>query len=328
MNTIQNFEHPELGEIRVLEIDDAPWFVGKDIAAALRYSDTFGALKKHIDDEDKLVAQIDSAGQKRDTIIINENGFYSLAFSSKLPNAKQVKNWIARDVLPILREHNKPVKNDDNTSEPFANTSNETEKYAIQVFENPEFGQIRMLEEDGKVLFCAHDVATALGYKNPRDAINRHCRYVVKRDGVSFTTNQHGATSEQTVEMSFILEGDVYRLIVRSNLPSAEKFERWVFDEVLPSIRKHGLYATDERLDNPDLLISLTQKLKQEREKRKVLEAKNMIQKQAIADFQPIKQYVDVILASNQAITITQIAADYDISGVRLNKILNEEGVQ
>ena len=86
------------------------------------------------------------------------------------------------------------------------------------------------------MLFCAKDVAVALGYKNPRDAINRHCRYVVKRDV------PHPQAPDKSIEMFFIPEGDVYRLIVRSDLPSAEKFERWVFDEVLPSIRKTGMY--------------------------------------------------------------------------------------
>lgn len=118
----------------------------------------------------------------------------------------------------------------------------------IKVFENQEFGQIRMLEDNGKVLFSGTEVARALGYSNPRDAILRHCKSdgVVKRDGVVKTTNQHGVTTEQVVQMSFITEGNVYRLIVRSKLPSAERFETWVFDEVLPSLRKTGSYALDQ----------------------------------------------------------------------------------
>ena len=108
----------------------------------------------------------------------------------------------------------------------------------MQVFRNEQFGEVRTIEENGKPLFCGSDVARALGYSNPHDAIGRHCRGVVKREGVSKTTNQHGVTTEQIVEMSFIPEGDVYRLIARSKLPSAERFERWIFDEVLPSIRE------------------------------------------------------------------------------------------
>ena len=113
----------------------------------------------------------------------------------------------------------------------------------LKTFENKEFGQVRTIEENGNVLFCGNDVAKALGYAKPRNAIAAHCRYVLKRGGVLMTTNQYGVISEQVVEMSFIPEGDVYR---HSKLPGAEKFEKWVFDEVLPSIRKIGLYATPE----------------------------------------------------------------------------------
>ena len=113
----------------------------------------------------------------------------------------------------------------------------------LQVFNHEQFGDVRIIEEDGRVLFCGKDVAKALGYENPRDAIRRHCRGVVKRDGVSKTTNQHGVTTEQVTQMSFIPEGDLYRLITHSKLPAAERFEKWVFDEVLPTIRKTGGYG-------------------------------------------------------------------------------------
>lgn len=126
----------------------------------------------------------------------------------------------------------------------------------LMIFNNPEFGEIRTIEEDGKVLFCAKDVATALGYKNTRDAINRHCKGVVKRDGVSHTTNQHGTTTEQTVEMAFIPEGDIYRLAAKSELPGAERFESWIFDEVLPSIRRNGGYIANQEELSPEELMA------------------------------------------------------------------------
>ncbi len=110
----------------------------------------------------------------------------------------------------------------------------------IQIFKNEQFGEIRTIEENGKVLFCASDIAKALGYSNPRDAISKHCRCVAKRDV------PHPQNPNKQIEMSFIPEGDVYRLIAHSKLPSAEKFESWVFDEVLPSIRKHGAYMTSD----------------------------------------------------------------------------------
>lgn len=103
----------------------------------------------------------------------------------------------------------------------------------LQIFNNEEFGQIRTIEIDGKPYFAASDVASALGYSNPRKAIIDHCKGVTKRD----TPTNSGIQS-----INFIPEGDIYRLIVRSNLPSADQFERWVFDEVLPTIRQTGGY--------------------------------------------------------------------------------------
>lgn len=120
-------------------------------------------------------------------------------------------------------------------------------KAMTKLFTNEDFGGIRIIQEDGRCLFCGADVARALGYSNPRDALRRHCKRdgVVKRDGVSLTTNQHGTTTNQTNEMSFITEGNVYRLIAHSKLPKAEEFERWLFDEVVPTIRKTGGYVND-----------------------------------------------------------------------------------
>lgn len=103
----------------------------------------------------------------------------------------------------------------------------------LQIFNSEEFGNIRTAEIDGKPYFVGTDVAKALGYNNPRDAVSRHCKGVVKRDT---------PTSSGIQSMSYINEGDLYRLIMKSKLPSAEKFESWVMDEVLPTIRKTGSY--------------------------------------------------------------------------------------
>lgn len=106
----------------------------------------------------------------------------------------------------------------------------------LQTFTNAAFGKIRILYEDGKPLFCGTDVCKALGYKNQHDALTRHCKGVVKR---------YPLTNGGKQQMNFLPEGDLYRLITHSKLPSAEKFERWVFDEVLPAIRKNGMYGAD-----------------------------------------------------------------------------------
>ena len=106
----------------------------------------------------------------------------------------------------------------------------------LKIFENNEFGNLRTLDNNGKIMFVASDVAKMLGYKNVSDAISKHCRYIAKCD----IPHPQG---KGTLEVNFIPEGDVYRLITHSKLPAAEKFESWVFDEVLPSIRKTGSYT-------------------------------------------------------------------------------------
>ena len=122
----------------------------------------------------------------------------------------------------------------------------------LQIFENPTFGEVRTIEEGGKVLFCGKDVAKALGYSNTQDALSRHCRGVVKRDvGVVTGEKADGTPATQTIKMNFIPEGDIYRLAAKSELPGADKFESWIFDEVLPTIRRTGTYTkhgTEPRL--------------------------------------------------------------------------------
>ncbi|HBG1959211.1 TPA: hypothetical protein KPJ97_002791 [Clostridioides difficile] len=108
----------------------------------------------------------------------------------------------------------------------------------LQIFEKMEFGQIRMAEIDNKPYFVGKDIAKSLGYKNTNDAILRHCKGVVKHEG--FKING--------IKIALITEGDVYRLIVGSNLPNAEKFESWVFDEVLPTIRQTGQYQAQQHV--------------------------------------------------------------------------------
>lgn len=132
----------------------------------------------------------------------------------------------------------------------------------MAVFNNREFGSIRVIEQNGNYLFCGFDVAKALGYAKPRNAINTHCKGALKR----------GALTEGGVqELTFIPEGDVYRLIVHSRLPGAERFEKWVFDEVLPMIRKTGGYMTasllEQAAEKPEILLAFADQLLAEHEK-------------------------------------------------------------
>jgi len=121
----------------------------------------------------------------------------------------------------------------------------------LQVFQNSEFGELGVLDIDGKPYFPATACAKKLGYGNPKDAIKRHCRWGVKHD------LPHPQSPGKTLPMNFIPEGDLYRLITHSKLPSAERFESWVFDEVLPEIRKSGSYGAEEA--KPDMIEIIQQ---------------------------------------------------------------------
>ncbi len=145
----------------------------------------------------------------------------------------------------------------------------------LRIFENEEFGKVRTIEENGKILFCGSDVAKALGYANAPDSLKKHC----KSDGIAKYDSVDNLGRKNI--LSFISESNIYRLITHSKLPNAEKFESWVFDEVLPSIRKHGIYADtvtiEKMLSNPDTMIKVLTELKAEREQRVKLEQENAL---------------------------------------------------
>lgn len=196
----------------------------------------------------------------------------------------------------------------------------------LEIFNNEEFGSIRTLTENDVILFCASDVAKALGYTNPSKAVGDHCPHVTKREvGVQTGKRVDGSVATQTVSVSFIPEGDIYRLIIRSKLPSAEKFEKWVFDDVLPSIRKHGLYATEDLLANPDLAIVAFTALKEEREKRKELEA-------VVEEQMPLVSFANKVSNTKDLINMGEMAKllkdkHIEIGRNRLFAILREEGI-
>lgn len=194
---------------------------------------------------------------------------------------------------------------------------------SLQIFNSEEFGEIRTIEIDGKPYFVANDVARALGYKRPADAVTAHCKGSVKHRYLTDGGEQ---------ELKVIPEGDIYRLIVRSKLPSAEKFEKWVFDEVIPSIHQYGAYMTkqtiEKALTSPDFLIQLATKLKDEQTKRKEAETEIRVKDQIIGELKPKADYYDEILKNPGLVTITQIAKDYGMSGKKMNDILHDIGIQ
>lgn len=177
----------------------------------------------------------------------------------------------------------------------------------LQIFNSPEFGDIRTVEIDGKPYFVGTDVAKALGYAKPNNAVSTHCRYTLKR---GIATKQGNMS-----EMVLIPEGDIYRLIIRSKLSSAERFERWVFDEVLPAIRKNGGYIlgqetlSDEELMAKAILVA----------QKKIAERDKIIEKQRLkieAD-KPKTIFADAVSTSHTSILIGDLA-----------KLICQNGVQ
>lgn len=192
----------------------------------------------------------------------------------------------------------------------------------LKVFVNEQFGEIRTVEENGKVLFCATDVARALGYSDTAKAIKTHCR----EDGWAICPVIDSMGREQ--QAKFINEGNVYRLITHSKLPSAERFEHWVFDDVLPSIRRHGAYMTDETLEkaltSPDFLIQLATQLKEEKAKSAELAAK-------VEQDKPKVLFADAVECSKTSILVGELAKilkqnGYEIGQKRLFEKLRREG--
>ena len=183
----------------------------------------------------------------------------------------------------------------------------------LQVFTNDAFGTIRTVEHEDKVYFCGRDVATALGYKDPTNAIKQHCKGVAIHHPLE--------TAGGVQDTRFITEGDLYRLIFSSKLPAAQDFEAWVVNKVLPTIRRHGVYAIDELLDNDEFLEHAIIQLRSERAKRLAAE-------QALLEAAPKVSYYDVVLQSDSLLTITEIAEDYGLSAKKLNLLLHDAGVQ
>lgn len=185
----------------------------------------------------------------------------------------------------------------------------------LQIFAFEGTDEIRTLLINDEPYFVGKDVADILGYAKSRNAIATHVDEEDKKDAPI----QGDLGGKQ--QMTIINESGLYSLILKSKLPSAKKFKRWVTSEVLPQIRKHGMYATDELLDNPDLLIEVATKLKEERTQR-------LIAEQKVAEMQPKVNYHDIILANKSVTPISFIAKNYGMSAMQMNKMLHDFGIQ
>lgn len=185
-----------------------------------------------------------------------------------------------------------------------------------QIFANEQFGSVRIIEEDGKVLFCGSDVARALGYNEPHKAVVRHCKGGMKRPVLT-----NGGEQEMTV----IPEGDVYRLIVSSKLPKAQEFEVWLFETVLPEIRKTGGYiAGEEHMDDEQLLAQAVLVAQRKLEERTAqLEAAN----KKIEKLEPKAAYFDTVASADGSTSFRETAKLFKIAEKTFTKFIEENNL-
>ena len=186
----------------------------------------------------------------------------------------------------------------------------------LQIFNNDRFGQVRIIPVDGELMFVAKDVCDCLEITKHRDAISR------------LDSDERGSVKLDTPggkqDIAAINEYGLYSLVLSSRKPEAKEFKRWITHDVIPAIRKTGSYS----MVIPQTLPEALRAYADEVESHNVTKAIVAQQEQQIAEFKPVKDYVDKILSSKSCLAITQIAADYGLSAQELNKILHEAGLQ
>ena len=284
VKVFKNPVHPEFGELRVLEIDDELWFIGKEVANALGYKDLKNAVKAHVNAEDrKLLLRGQNTPLEipnRGLTIINESGLYSLILSSKLPSAKEFKHWVTSEVLPSIRKNGAYIRNQENmtpaeivahgliaaqgkdvaTALGYCNINKAVAAHVDEddkkVLDFKGFSQNRKSsglwvghDFSSKTIINGKNVAAALGYTNSRDAIATHV-----------FADDKGVESIDTLggrqKMTIINESGLYALVFGSRLKIAKEFKHWVTSEVLPSIRKNGAYIRNQENMTPAEIVA------------------------------------------------------------------------
>lgn len=192
----------------------------------------------------------------------------------------------------------------------------------LQIFKNPDFGDVRTITLDGEPWFVAADVCKALEIKNPSDALLR-----LDNDEKNTLCLTEGITAGNP-NVNIVNEPGLYSLVLGSRKPEAKAFKRWITHDVIPAISRHGMYAIDDIIANPDLGIAALQALKEEREKRQALESTVAVQSQQIAELTPKASYYDIVLNCKDLMSISKIAKDYGKSAIWLNDKLAELKVQ
>lgn len=226
----------KFGTIKTMTEFGHTWYCGIDVAKALGYENPRGAVNAYgnVRDDNCLRHVPGKNGRMQMVEYIDEDGVYCLIHHSKRPDAKEFQDWI----FSFKKSESECESFNDGVVEE-SDSVDASGKSDVSEIVSQTFGKVRMVFNGEDVLFCGSDVAKALGYTRPNDAIHDHCR----ADGTSKRRIMDRMGRPQ--DAVFITEGNVYRLIAHSKLPSADEFERWVFDEVLPTLRKTGGYISN-----------------------------------------------------------------------------------
>ena len=187
----------------------------------------------------------------------------------------------------------------------------------LQAFTSDQFGQIRTIENDGQPWFVAADVCAALELANPTVTVSR----LDKDEKAKFNLGLSGGPAW------CVNEPGLYSLVLACRKPQARAFKRWITHEVIPAIRKHGLYAISDVAENPEMLLAALQALITEKKRGEQLEAQNLAQAQLLLEASPKLSYYEKVLRAPGAVAISKIAKDYGMSA-RLNKLLHDLGIQ
>lgn len=298
-NNTQTFKSPEFGRVRATLHNGDAWFVGKDVAEILGYSKHRDAIRKYVDESDRTdkLPIRDDLGRTQRPICVNEFGAWSLIEHSGFHKADRFKHWITSGILPKVFRSGET----DTAAEVAENTEN-----AMQLFNNPEFGKVRVVDVDGEPWLVGKDVAEILGYKNSRKAIKDHVSDHDKTDGV---TIRDSIGREQ--KPICINESGLYSLVMYSKLPAAEKFKHWVTSEVLTSIRKHGGYIAGQNEMSDMELLS-----------RALLLVKNQLddRNRQIEEMQPKVIFADAVETSSTSVLIGDFAKLLKQNGIDIGQ--------
>ena len=351
MNKLSSYYNKTLGTLRVATINNDLYFIGKDIAKILGYKDHKAALRKNVPDSEKRIiysSDIDIYG-----LACNNDGQasltdYSIPFSgltgltisglaiflgkTKKSNTPILKKWIEEDVIPELTDVPISLLNVEKVEEIIEGDLTVIDNIPDEDFSTyvkEEFGKVRGTLVNGEPWLIGRDVAAILGYSNVNDAIWRH----VDRDDQGIVKHDTPSGEQNLV---IINESGVYSLIFGSKLESAKRFKHWVTSEVLPSIRKHGAYATDATIDNiiadPDFGIRLLQELKDERIRTKEALAAKEAAEETIKKNQPLIDFATQVSNSKKTIDMKEMASllcdnGIDIGRTRLFEFLKWKGI-